>query len=367
MNLAGKSENELLYIGFNQDQGCFACGVQTGFRIFNCDPLKERFKRDFGSGGIGFVEMLFRCNILALVGGGRNPRYPPNKVMIWDDYQNKCIVELEFRSEVKAVKLRRDRIVVALETKLYIYNFADLKPLYQYDTFSNPDGLCALCPNTSNSVIAFPGLQKGFVHVELYDQKKTTIIPAHDNSLSCISLNMDGSRLATASEKGTLIRVFDTFSGQILHELRRGSDRADIYSLCFNNTSEYISVTSDKGTIHIFNLGLDEEHRNASRDDVVVATPSSPKHSVEAVEKIDSGSGQPKQKSFLKGILPKYFNSERSFAQFAVPNGRALCCFGQEKNTIVVVCADGTYYKCSFDPVKGGDCTIEKQLKFTSD
>ena len=94
---------------------------------------------------------------LRRVGGGEMPRYPPNKVMIWDDHQNRNIGELKFRSPVKAVKLRRDRVVVVLECKIYVYNFHDLKLIDCIDTIQNPLGLCALCPNTNNTVLACPG------------------------------------------------------------------------------------------------------------------------------------------------------------------------------------------------------------------
>jgi len=262
--------------------------------------------------------------------------------MIWDDYQNKCIAELEFRSEVRAVKLRRDRIVVVLENKVYVYNFVDLKLLHQIETCPNPRGLIALSPNANNSVLACPGLKPGCVHVELYDLKKTQFITAHTNPLSQIALNMDGTRLATSSEKGTLIRIFDTDTGQQLRELRRGADKAEIFSITFNPLATYLVVTSDKGTVHIYGLEQD-----ASAGD----------------QSAEKKQNRQSSLSFIP-FLPSYFSSEWSFAQFHIPDTRCLCAFGSQPNSIIVVCANGQFYKYNFDPTKGGEAKQDLTASF---
>ncbi|GAB2287993.1 Autophagy- protein 18d, partial [Dionaea muscipula] len=210
---------ELINVFWNQDYSCFAAGTSHGFRIYNCDPFSETFRRDLKNGGFGIVEMLFRCNILALVSGGSNSQYSSNKVMIWDDHQCRCIGEFSFRSEVRAVKLRRDRIVVVLEHKIFVYNFIDLKLLHQIETLSNPRGLCCLSHSMNTSVMVCPGRRRGQVRIEHFGLNLTKIIQAHDAHLASLTLTLDGLLLATASTRGTLIRVFNTMDGTCLQEV----------------------------------------------------------------------------------------------------------------------------------------------------
>ena len=74
-------------------------------------------------GGIKLAEMLFRTNIIGFVGTGRNSNYPCNRLILWDDIQHRPFGELNFKSDVLNVKLRKDRVVVVLESKIYVYNF----------------------------------------------------------------------------------------------------------------------------------------------------------------------------------------------------------------------------------------------------
>lgn len=62
----------------------------------------------------------------------------------------------------------------------------------------------------------------------------------------------------------------------------------------------------------------------------------------------------------MKKLLPKYFDSEWSYAQFKIPDGKALCAFSEDGNTLISVTTDGTYYLAEI-PKKKGDCVVKEK------
>lgn len=145
-----------------------------------------------------------------------------------------------------------------------------------------PLAICALSPSADASYLAYPSpvpsptsplstqassaaapttaissaSQSG--DVLLFSTRSLTVsnvIQAHKSPISFLSINSTGTLLATASDKGTVIRVWGIPSADKLYQFRRGTREARIYSINFNVVSTLLAVSSAHDTVHIFKLG----------------------------------------------------------------------------------------------------------------
>ena len=300
------------------------------------------------NGGIGIIEMLKRTNLLALVGGGKNPKFPINQLIIWDDHQGKIITKLRFNDNIVSVRLRSDKIIAITRGKFYAFNMNTLVTLGIIDTYDNPLGIIGISNGDNNKlIVAFPYESQGRVILgDIYQKfEKISIVSAHTSKIACISVNKEGTLLATASDKGTLIRIFTVNDGQKISEFRRGSTTVEMNCIAFDLNNKFIGCSSNAGTIHIFSIAAITkalfEKNNESKNNI----DDEPKNSKSLLGKIGG----------LFNIKNAYLESERSFAKFKIQEENSLIGFGND-NTFVVITMDGKYYKVAYDPKRGGEC-----------
>lgn len=167
--------------------------------------------------------------------------------------------------------------------------------IYTIPTSPNPSAICALSPSSENCYIAYalpkpreepesrrpshappqstyvPPTSGEVLVFDTLTLKAVNVIEAHRSPLCCICLNSDGTLLATASETGTIIRVFSVPRGQKLYQFRRGTYPSTIYSMSFNLSSTLLCVSSTSDTVHIFRLGAPVTNSNPT-----ITSPESP-------------------------------------------------------------------------------------------
>ncbi|KAA6403163.1 MAG: putative WD repeat domain phosphoinositide-interacting protein 2 [Streblomastix strix] len=88
------------------------------------------------------------------------------------------------------------------------------------------------------------------------------ILEAHDHPVCALAFRKDGKWLATASARGTCIRVWDTTTKQKVMEFKRShiGKPALIRSLCFSEDGQLLVVSSSSTTIHVF--AVTGEHKS---------------------------------------------------------------------------------------------------------
>ncbi|OUM69331.1 hypothetical protein PIROE2DRAFT_19710, partial [Piromyces sp. E2] len=274
--------------------------------------------------GLIIVEGLYHSNLLAIVGKDISSDFSPNKVILCDMSSDSIIAEIQYEVEVKAVRLTEygHGITVVLPGKTQ--GEIQILNLQYKENISRNDRLGRPIPSTTGT-----------------PTPKTSIIPtfskirAHKSTLSCLSISLNGELVASASEQGTIIRIFNLETRQKMHEFRRGTDKAQIYCINFNRNANKICVSSNKGTIHIFNLDDDysmmvwqqQQQWNNELDRNSTGYPDG--YSTTTMTHYDKKQQQQQAPlsiySISQKIVPKYF-IERSWAQFRLPLSN-ICTF----------------------------------------
>ena len=230
-------------------------GTDVGFQVHQSYPLALKFSRVL-NGGIGLVQNLNKSNIFCLVGGGESPKYAPNKLLIWDDKQGKEVYEFRFSSFVSNCFIKNKYIFVFCKDSINIISMKTMKIIKEIATKNNPEGIGSISSDLDKYILSWPSFNQGEIEIKDFQEIKLNSLniklKAHSSDINYIKLNKDGTKLASASINGTIIRIFNIINQQIIQEFKRGNGTAKIYSLNFSDDSNIFALTSDHGTAHIF-------------------------------------------------------------------------------------------------------------------
>ena len=208
------------------------------------------------------------------MGGGSSPAFPTNTVVVWDCKKRNEIARIEWSTEIMSVKYLRNYLFIGVCGKVFVYDaltFAFIKSIN--DVFPQQICVTVTAPEPPAQEGVPPGWtgdgdatlvtegKDGRIKMTQFPARgeeafETREYKAHEGAVVCVAVSADGRYCATASEKGTLIRIFSKNTGEMLKKLYRGSVTATIKSITFSLDNAFLAVTSDRGTAHIFATGL---------------------------------------------------------------------------------------------------------------
>ena len=331
-------DNSANKISFNQDYSIVSIGTERGYKIIQLAPII--FHEKNLSGSLERCEMSYKSNFLALVGGGKIPKYNNKKVVLYNDAEDCIECEYKFATPVLNVKFKKNLIFIVCEKKIYVFNVQTSQNIDSFDTITNKKGIIAVNGSPEKTIMAHPiefedAPDKGYVGIKNYKTNKYFPLLVNDEPPSNMEIDYNGLLLATVNDKGTIIRIHNLLDKTLVYECRRGKDKAIINYTCFDLNYNYFGVTSNKGTIHIWKLN-------------------------DIIEKVKKNNNEIGYK--VKKI--NYYKSEFSFAKVKINIPNCIFCF-KSNGRILIISPDEKCYISNIDK-KGGYLYAEEKKDLSS-
>lgn len=336
-------KNDILYISFNQDASCFAFGTQEGFKIYKTYPLNDKYEKKM-KGGLEIVEMYYNTNLLALVGGGKLPKWNKNEVIIWDDYKSKIVAQLKFTTYVINVKFKKDVCFIITNQNIFLFSLKNFQNIITINTDNNINGLFTINGSPDKNLISYIKKETDgdnintFLTVSQFNDEykmRDIHIDTKETKFSYLCLNYDGGLLAVVNEDETKIKIFNSYNGQVLQECKRNQDKAYISYITFSNDSKLIAVTTDNGILQVWSLTQCLQNNSNSNDNL-------------------NNNLIPKNKASLFRFLPiDFFKGDMCFSNVNIgEESKCICAFVSDYS-IIIISSSGKYYRCVLNSDKG--------------
>ena len=233
------------------------------------NPFQLLYKYDVGP--ISIVEMLYKTNIIVLVGLEEYQNFSPKRITIWTTLKNTVLcISHHFTSKIITAKINKQRMIIGEKNYLHIYATNTMNFLYSIMVPDITLGNLILSRNSekNNWFCYSTSKDEGMINVyDAFDPKGIKVqIKAHKSPVLKMCLNYEGDRLATCSCKGTIIRIFSLPKGDKLCTFKRGVSPAFIFCLNFSRNSEKLITTCDNGTLQVFDIKEEIENLEKNKE-----------------------------------------------------------------------------------------------------
>jgi WD40 repeat protein len=243
-------------VTFSASNAFMAVGLSEGFAVYTTNPLSRIVHCTYGRLSTSSVVASPRRSIAVFRGIPGQPSFSEFHVCAYDWQLDKPVKNLRFATPVLRIVSDSDLCALVFEAEVHIYTLEPFRVTLMVESLENPAAPCALAERSGERLFALTGRSLGVVRVVSVDRQecKPLEFEAADHPLAMIRFNPTAEAIATASERGTLIRVFNSRTGDRIAEFRRGSFGVRICAITFSPRSDFVAVFSEKGTLHLFEM-----------------------------------------------------------------------------------------------------------------